>query len=49
MRIIRVGHGKWHPVMPPFVCEACRNGEHCGRDRDDTWCDCQHREDGYLR
>lgn len=26
-----------------FVCEKCRDGEHCGRDRNDTWCDCQHR------
>lgn len=24
-----------------FVCEGCREGDHCGRD--DTWCDCQHR------
>ncbi len=31
-----------------FVCEKCRHApdkpaEHCGRPREDSWCDCQHR------
>lgn len=25
-----------------FVCEHCRDSEHC--QRADTWCDCQHRD-----